>query len=377
MGAVTVPKLATPAGARIEFAVDRDSGTLLPRMATGRMSPVPTRDHGVDYAQQQKYIREAPMQAVRCSEGRVRVVDVPEPGGEGISVRIRSAGICGSDLHMIAGGFPVPHTLGHEMAGELSDGTAVAIEPLTPCGTCDCCRTGDYNLCRIGPAMVMGVGCDGGMAEEILVPERCLVPLPSGINVRDACLIEPLAVAACGLARVESTAHSSALVVGGGAIGLCAVAAAAAGGLTVHLDARHEPQREAGRRLGGESADAARREYDLEIDCAGTTASLERCVDSLRPGGMLLLLATYWAGLTLPSFGVTGKAISIVASSMYARRGLVRDVDAAATILARNPEIARALITHRMPLEAAPEAFEIAAQRSNGAIKVVLEPAAK
>jgi threonine dehydrogenase-like Zn-dependent dehydrogenase len=127
--------------------------------------------------------------------------------------------------------------------------------------------------------------------------------------------------------------------------------------------------------LGGESADAAQREYDLAIDCAGTTASLERCVDSLRPGGMLLLLATYWAGLTLPSFGVTGKAISIVASSMYARRGLVRD--AAATILARNPEIARALITHRMPLEAAPEAFKIAAQRSDGAIKVVLEPAAR
>ena len=59
------------------------------------------------------------------------------------------------------------------------------------------------------------------------------------------------------------------------------------------------------------------------------------------------------------------------------RNQLQQQVDAAATLLARNPEIARALITHRMPLEAAPEAFEIAAQRSNGAIKVVLEPAAK
>lgn len=317
------------------------------------------------------------MRAVRCSEGRVQVVDVPEPHGEGVAVRIRSAGICGSDLHMIAGGFPVTHTLGHEMAGVLSDGTAVAIEPLTPCGSCDCCRTGVYNLCRSGPAMIMGIGRDGGMAEEIIVPQRCLIPLPTGIDVRDACLIEPLAVAACGLARVQSTTLRTALVVGGGAIGLCAVAAAGAGGLAVDLDARHERQREAGRRLGAGGANQARREYDLAIDCAGTTTSLERCVDSLRPGGMLLLLATYWAGLTLPSFGVTGKAISIVASSMYAQRGLVRDVDAAATILAREPEIARALITHRMPLDAAPEAFEIAAQRGSGAIKVVLEPSAK
>jgi threonine dehydrogenase-like Zn-dependent dehydrogenase len=316
------------------------------------------------------------MQAVRCSEGRVQVVDVPEPAGEGIAVRIRSAGICGSDLHMVTGGFPIAHTLGHEMAGELSDGTAVAIEPLAPCGSCDFCATGDYNLCRTGPEMIMGVGRDGGMAQEIRVPKRCLVPLPGGIDVRDACLIEPLAVAACGLARVQSDAPRTALVVGGGAIGLCAVAAANAGGLNVDLEARHEPQREAGRRLGagGAGAEAVRREYDLAIDCAGTTESLERCVDSLRPGGTLLLLATYWAGLTLPSFGVTGKAISIVASSMYARHGLVRDVDAAAAILAQQPEIARALITHRMPLEAAPEAFEIAAQRSSGAIKVVLEP---
>lgn len=317
------------------------------------------------------------MRAVRCSEGRVQVVDVPEPSGDGIAVRIRSAGICGSDLHMIAGGLSVTHTLGHEMAGELPDGTAVAIEPLTPCGSCDLCTIGDYNLCRTGPAMIMGVGRDGGMTQEIRVPQRCLVPLPAGIDVRDACLIEPLAVATCGLARVQSSAARTALVVGGGAIGLCAVAAATMGGLTVDLDARHEPQREAGRRLGadrGGGSDSARREYDLAIDCAGTTESLERCVDSLRPGGTLLLLATYWAGLTLPSFAVTGKAISIVASSMYAQRGPLRDVDTAATILARNPEIARALITHRMPLEAAPEAFEIAAQRSSGAIKVVLEP---
>lgn len=317
------------------------------------------------------------MRAVRCSEGCVQVVDVPEPSGDGIAVRIRSAGICGSDLHMIAGGFPIAHTLGHEMAGELSDGTAVAIEPLAPCGTCDFCTTGDYNLCRTGPKIIMGIGRDGGMAQEIRVPQRCLVPLPAGIDVRDACLIEPLAVAACGLERVRSNAPSTALVVGGGTIGLCAVAVASAGGLTVSLDARHEPQREAGQRLGAVGvggSGAAPREYDLAIDCAGTTESLAGCVESLRPGGTLLLLATYWAGLTLPSFGVTGKAISIVASSMYAQHGLVRDVDTAATILARRPEIARALITHRMPLDAAPEAFEIAARRSSGAIKVVLEP---
>ena len=143
------------------------------------------------------------MRAVRCQQGSVEVAEVPAPVGDGVRVRIRSAGICGSDLHMIAGGFPVAHTLGHEMSGELDDGTAVAIEPLAPCGDCEFCASGDYNLCRSGPDIVMGVGRDGGMADEIRVPERCLVRLPGGVDVRDACLVEPLAVAVCGLARVD------------------------------------------------------------------------------------------------------------------------------------------------------------------------------
>ncbi|MBW2712709.1 MAG: alcohol dehydrogenase catalytic domain-containing protein, partial [Deltaproteobacteria bacterium] len=111
------------------------------------------------------------MRAVRCCENGIQVVDTPAPQGEGVRVKIRSVGICGSDLHMIGGGYPASRTLGHEMAGELSDGTHVAIEPLAPCGKCEFCLTGEYNLCRLGAAMAYGIGLDGGMADEILVPE--------------------------------------------------------------------------------------------------------------------------------------------------------------------------------------------------------------
>lgn len=272
---------------------------------------------------------------------------------------------------MAAGGFPLPHTLGHEMAGELADGTPVAIEPLVPCSQCEFCAAGEYNWCRRGSEIVMGVGRDGGMAEQVVVPERCLVRLPGGVDVRDACLIEPLAVAVCGLRRVDRNRRPRAAVVGGGAIGLCAVAAGVAGGLALGLEARHEAQREAGRRLGAKPLEG---EYDLVVDAAGTTSSLERCVTLCRPGATILLLATYWNGLTLPSFDVTTKGLSILASSMYARRGSVRDIDEAAALLAGRREIADILITHRLPLEAAAEGFAAAARRDQGAIKVVLEP---
>jgi threonine dehydrogenase-like Zn-dependent dehydrogenase len=312
------------------------------------------------------------VRAVRAAAGSVRVVDVPPPAGPGVRVRIRSAGICGSDLHMLAAGFPIAGTLGHEMAGVTDDGTPVAIEPIVPCGACASCAAGDTELCERGPAMVMGTALDGGMADELRVPERCLVPLPSAVAPRDACLVEPLAVALHGLRRARLGARERVSVVGGGALGLLAVAAARAAGAEVRLAARHDAQREAGARLG---AGPTRDGSDLVIEAAGTKAALEQAVALARPGGRLLLLATYWSGMELPGFALCMKEVNVIPASMYGRApGGPRDIDAAAALLAVRPEIAPALITHRFPLDAAPEAFRTAADRAAGAIKVVLEP---
>lgn len=301
----------------------------------------------------------------------MEVVEAPAPRGQGVRVRIRSAGICGSDLHLVDGGFDLPHILGHEMAGIAPDGSAVAIEPLLPCGVCAQCRSGDYNLCERGPAIILGSAHDGGMAEELIVPERCLVPLAAGVDVADACLVEPLAVAVHGMRRAGLRGDQRVAVVGGGTIGLCSVAAARASGAEVALIARHDAQREAGARLGAVEATDG---YDLVVDAAGTRPALETALALCRPGATLLLVATYWSGFELPGFALCMKEVNVVPASMYGRAGPSRDVDVAAGLLARQREIAPALITHRFPLEAAPEAFRTAADRRAGAIKVVLEP---
>jgi threonine dehydrogenase-like Zn-dependent dehydrogenase len=312
------------------------------------------------------------MKAVRCCEKQVRVVDVPRPTGEGVRVKVRSAGICSSDLHMIDAGFELPATLGHEVAGTLPDGRAVALEPLAPCGHCDMCVTGDYNLCRLGPAMVHGIALDGGMAEEILVPERCIVPLPGNVRVEDACLVEPLAVVLHGLRRLDLRPDQRVAVVGAGPVGLAATAALSGDIKTVHVAARHDAQKEAVERLGAEVGPEG--EYDVVVECAGNSGALAEAARLCRPGGAIVLLATYWQGVELPAFDVCLKNLAIYASSLYSRSGLARDVEVAAQLMARRPDLADVLITHRLPLDAASDAFEIARKRSEGAIKVVLEP---
>jgi threonine dehydrogenase-like Zn-dependent dehydrogenase len=191
------------------------------------------------------------------------------------------------------------------------------------------------------------------------------------VAVRDACLVEPLAVCVHGLRKVGLHGGQRVAVVGAGSIGLLAVAAARATGAEVGLVSRHDAQAAAGARLGAKPIDG---EYDLVIECAGTESALQTCCELAKPGAKLLLLSSYWEGLALPGFILMLKELQVQPSSMYGRHAGGRDVDGAAALLAANPEIAPTVITHRLPLDAAAEAFRIARDRKAGAIKVVLEP---
>ena len=310
------------------------------------------------------------MRGVYFNNGEVELREVGGVTGDGVRVRVRSIGICGSDLHMLELKFPLKCIVGHEVAGVLDDGTPVAVEPISPCNECSYCRSGDYNLCRSAAATLLGVGRDGCMTEELRMPERSLVHLPSNVDVKDACLVEPLAVAVHGLRKAGLTSGQRVAVIGGGTIGLCAVAAAADGGRVVGLAAWYEHQIAAGKRLGAVPVDG---KYNLVVECTGAKDALKQAVDLCCAGGRVLLLGTYWEGVTL-SMLVMLKEIMVVSSYMYSASGAARDFDVAATLLSRHPEIARALITHRFPLSEAKQAFAVARDRKAGAIKVVLEP---
>ncbi len=321
------------------------------------------------------------MKAVRCIDGRMQLCDVPAPvPGDGqVLVSVASAGICSSDLHMARLGLLDPQiTVGHEIAGRLLDGTPVVVEPVTPCGQrCAFCDGGDYNLCPTSVRQVLGIGADGGMSEYVAADAAGIVPLGGiGDGVRDASLVEPLAVGVHGLRLANPGAGGGrVLVIGGGALGLCAAAAARHDGAEVAVLARHDAQRAAADRIGaGEPGDGR---YDLVVDAAGTPEALAEAARRARRGGALLLLANYWGtDIVLPGGSVMFKELRILTGIMYGRGPSGRDIDAAAAVLEDNPEVARALITHRFPLDAVDEAFAAAARRAEGAIKVVLDPTA-
>ena len=308
------------------------------------------------------------MRGVRWSGGRVIVAETAEPAGAGVIVEVAVAGICGTDLHFMRSSADRV-ILGHEFAG-LVNGVPYAIEPTIFCGACDQCAAGHTQRCT-GGRVNIGTTRDGGLADRVLVPEYALIRLPRGLAVEDASLVEPASVAWHGVRRAALVPGERLAVVGAGSIGLLALAAATHLGHQVAVATRHDHQRLAAARLGGTPA---RGEYDVVIDAAGTESALACCAELVRPGGRVILLGVSTGTMPVPGAVTLVKEITWTGSMGRGRHDGVRESDEAAALLARHPEIARTLITHRFPLSEAAEAFRVAADRRSGALKVVLAP---
>jgi threonine dehydrogenase-like Zn-dependent dehydrogenase len=309
------------------------------------------------------------MRAVRAIGGEPTVLEVDEPDGDWPVLEVGAVGICGSDLTLLR--WNLPTTLGHEIAGTVG-GRAYCVEPTVRCGDCDQCRMGQTQRCR-GSARhgIIGAAFNGGLADRVAVPQDCLVPLPDGLRVSDASLVEPLAVSWHALQKVSAVQGERVLVVGGGSIGLMAVAAARALGLDVDLEARHDHQREAGERLG---AGTAHGEYEVVVEAAGTDSALADCVRWAAPGARIAMAGFAPGDRRVPGMAFLMNELTMVGCSCYDNGAGGHEFALAAAALAADPEIAATVITHRFPLADAAEAFRVAADRASGAIKVVLEP---
>jgi (R,R)-butanediol dehydrogenase/meso-butanediol dehydrogenase/diacetyl reductase len=180
------------------------------------------------------------MRAVRFhGVGQLRVDEVPTlstPPPGSVRLRVKAAGICGSDLHNFRSGrwiSRLPITPGHEFAAEVLEvgdgvlgmhaGSLVVADSRVPCGHCEPCAAGHENICRhLG---YVGEVCDGGFAEFVTLPAHRLLPVPAGVPARIAALSEPLAVALHLIRRLNAPRNQPILIAGAGPVGgLAAIA---------------------------------------------------------------------------------------------------------------------------------------------------------
>ncbi len=248
------------------------------------------------------------MKAARLfGPGDVRMVEEPAPlpGPGECLVRVTAVGICGSDLHWFGEGriggsvLSRPLVLGHEIAGVAEsgplEGRAVAVDPAVPCGRCERCREGYYNLCPHGRFAGHGA-TDGGLRQYMAWPATELEPVPDHFSPATVALLEPLGVALHALDLGWKRFAASVAVVGCGPIGLMLVELArAAGASRVVAVEPLEHRRAAALRAGADEVvgpeEAGRLpEVDLSIEVAGNDVAVAAAVSLVRPGGRLVLV---------------------------------------------------------------------------------------
>lgn len=242
---------------------------------------------------------------------RMTVEDIPEPrpkAGEAV-VRSEAAGICGSEvegyLGMMSNRVP-PLVMGHEFAGTVTEvgegvdstwlGRRVAINPIVGCGSCTYCVRGDRNLCP--DRYLVGVALPGGFASTVVVPERCLVVMPAGMDVRLGALAEPLANGVHAIRTGAPDGATSAVVIGAGTIGLgCMQAALLHGIRTVTVIERHPMRRSQALHLGAHAAFASADDLtpgiDLVVDAVGTEATRVLAIELLNPAGTAVFIGMH------------------------------------------------------------------------------------
>lgn len=310
------------------------------------------------------------MRAVVSSKGVVSVEERPEPSGEGELIRVTSSGICGSDLHLVKMGLSGV-ILGHEFGGRSSDGSLFAVRPTGECGACASCRRGHPNTCASAAASLHGTSIDGGLADLVRVDHSRLVSVPSTVDPATVGLVEPLAVVVHGINRVSPQEGCRSLVVGAGSIGLLTAAVLHDRGIEVDILARHPHQAAAAEALGARVLSTPADDYDVTFDAVCTQETFNTCVSATKPRGTLVEFGMVWSPVSLNNTFML-KEITIVPSIFYGHDHAHDDFAEAVDVLARQPHIVESLVTHRYPLQEAARAFDVAADKSSGAIKVHL-----
>jgi L-iditol 2-dehydrogenase len=333
-------------------------------------------------------------------KGRITVetADVPAPAAHEVLIRLKAVGVCGSDVHLFShggiGDFKVtpPYMLGHEAAGEvaalgtgvdsLQVGDRIVMEPGVPCGSCEFCLSGRYNLC---PEMKFWAAppVQGVLCEYTAHPAAFCFKIKDSVGFDVGSLAEPLSVGVYAAQRAGVGPGKTVAILGMGPIGQTALQAVLGFGATAVMvsdivESRLELARQLRAQLavnGGTGDLAARgsaftsaKGFDIIIETSGSPRAFSDAVNIAKNGATIVLIGSLQKlEPDVPMIKAVFKELRILGSYRYCNMyPIVVD------ILASNPSLKR-LITHHFPLEKVQQAFEFVRDHKDDCMKVIID----
>lgn len=319
------------------------------------------------------------------------IKDVPKPEmtEEQVLIKVKSVGICGSDIHYWKhgkiGSFVVekPMILGHEVSGEVIDygknvngfskGDLVVIEPGKTCGKCEFCKSGRYNLCS-DIEFYATPPYDGAICEYLAFDSSSVFKVPDGIDSEMATLVEPLAVGTFSTSKLQIKLSDKVIIFGAGVIGLCCMITAIESGASevVVVDVRDDRLKTAYELGASKIYNITHQElplkyFDKAYECTGVAESLFNASKSVKPGGDIALIGLGAESRQLaPIVEIIINEQRLIPTFRYAN-----SYPASLKIIAKNKDKFSKLITHRYNFNDSEKAF-ITAKDDKTAIKVII-----
>ncbi|MBC7217569.1 MAG: zinc-dependent alcohol dehydrogenase family protein [Candidatus Caldatribacterium sp.] len=311
---------------------------------------------------------------------RFSIKEVPtlHPGPGEVLIRVKAAGICGTDVHIFRGEYfqDFPIIAGHEFAGEVaalgegvsgfSVGERVTADPNIFCDSCYFCKINKNNHCLNFEAV--GVTRSGAFAEYVTVPAKCVFPLPPGLSFAEGAMAEPLACAVYGVRRSGIRPGEKVLIFGAGPIGLLLLSLFRVSGASrvVVLDVSEKKLEHALRRGAHEVLLADGKEgkrlrkiapfgFEVVVDATGIPEVMEKALEFVEPDGTFLLfgVAPQKALMRLEPYEVFRRDLRIVGSF-----AVKKTMQYALNLLQSGAVTVQDLISSQYPLERFGDALE-------------------
>ena len=270
---------------------------------------------------------------------------VPEPSAGEIRVKVKLAGICGSDSHIYRGHNPFaqyPRVIGHEFYGVIEAvgegvdhsriGERVSVDPVISCGHCYPCSIGKPNVCT--SLVVLGVHRDGGFSEYAVVPAKNAWTIPDTVPEEHAVMVEPFTIAANVTGQINPTENDIALIYGAGPMGLTTVQAlkrvykVKTVVIADRIDERLAMAKQCGADWAINNSQHSLQEFLVEnglkptiiVDAACHPSILQEAITLVSPAARIVLMGFSSDPCQIIQQGITGKELSIYSSRLNANK---------------------------------------------------------
>ena len=313
---------------------------------------------------------------------------VPELAAGEVLIKVAYAGVCGSDMIIYQGVHPrakAPLIMGHEFSGTiekghptLPNGTPVTVYPLLSCGHCEPCLNGYAHVCNT--LKLIGIDCDGGMAEYVKAPVDKVQAIPRTLSLKLGAFIEPMAVGVHAVRRSGYKSGDRTVVFGAGPIGFSVAACLKYFGASKVIIIEANPHRLGiARKLGFTTIDAAKedirekiKEYtqgcnaDFAFDCAAHPSVQTYLLDIIKVQGTAVIVGSYKKPAEVDLLKIEFKELTMIGIRVYERR----DFEIATQILESGFIDFDLLLTESSPDEA-PEQFRNILKGTTNTIKTL------